>query len=297
MGALKTVTRGIRDKRLSDDHAFAEYYFLKSLLVRNEGHGLHHGPERQEKIIISMTTIPARLYDIATTVESLLHQTLKPDAIVLWLDESKVAADSLPISLFNQTQRGLSVRLCKDVGPHTKLIPALQAYPNDVVITVDDDVLYPFDLVERLYGHYRIGGSKIYCTRARRITGRPGNNFDYVKDWPNIKNEAEGNDVLPLGVGGVLYPPGVFDAEVFNGEMLTKLAPKADDIWFKAMALRRRVPSKRVALSPRNFPLRPFSQTVGLRQFNLTGGNERQVRACFDYYGLWPILKEAFPLT
>lgn len=275
----------MRDKRLSDDHAFAEQYFLKNLVLRGEGHGVYTGPARAHKIVVSLTSIPARLYEMSTTIESLLNQTLKPDAITLWLDETKLDFDALPLELQRQTKRGLTVAFCRDIGPHTKLLPALQAHPDDVIITVDDDVLYPFDLVERMYRHYQQDPTKIYCTRARRIATQ-GRDFKYG-DWQNLSSEVEGHDVLPLGVGGVLYPPHVFDDEVFNVEMFQKLTPKADDVWFKAMALRRGVPAKRLNLSPRPFPLRPFSQTVGLRHFNLAGGNEQQVRACFEHYDLW----------
>jgi hypothetical protein len=45
--------------------------------------------ERKPKIIVSLTTFPERITIVQETIKSLLTQTVKPDAIVLWLAESQ----------------------------------------------------------------------------------------------------------------------------------------------------------------------------------------------------------------
>ena len=32
---------------------------------------------------------------------------------------------------------------------HTKLVPALKAFPNDILVTADDDVFYPVNWFEQ----------------------------------------------------------------------------------------------------------------------------------------------------
>ncbi|HSC87925.1 MAG TPA: glycosyltransferase, partial [Polyangiaceae bacterium] len=280
------------DRARKDDlDAFAAQYFYLGLATEGRTHGLHVGEPRQEEIVVSLTTIAPRLYDIGTTIESLLHQTLKPDRIVLWLDQTKVSPSDVPLSLQKQMERGLTIRFVEDIGSHTKLVPALREFPNAVVITVDDDVLYPQHLLELLHRAYQADRSKIYCTRARHISVLKTRDFHYTKDWPNLLEEVEGLNVLPLGVGGVLYPPGILDAEVFDLAEQKRLAPKADDIWFKAMSLKKGVVCKRIAVPSQFFPVRPFSQEVSLHHANVHGReNERQIMACFQHYGCWEIL-------
>lgn len=286
---------GLRQLLRKDIRAMTSQQFMQGLLLTSQGSGVATASGRSPRVVVSLTSIPQRLYDVSTTIESLLHQTVQPDVIVLWLDESKCNDATLPLDLQRQKARGLTVRYCPDIGPHTKLIPALKAYPNDVVITVDDDVIYPFHLLERLTRAHDEDPSKIYCTRARRIVRGPPEKFTYSRDWPNLLRESEGLRVMPLGVGGVLYPPGIFgDEEVFHLETQRKLAPKADDIWFKAMSLRQGVICKRLHFHKAPFPTTPSSQEVELGAYNVTkNGNDKQIRATFDHYDLWPALLAA----
>lgn len=271
--------------------AAQNYFFLQSLMESATEPGVNEVEAGSERLVISLTSIEARLYEVATTVESLLRQTVRADAIVLWLDRHRWSMENLPIALLRQMERGLSVRFCDDIGPHTKLIPALREFPEATIITVDDDVLYPFYLVERLMRAFRADPSRIYCTRARRLDVDRQKGVSYL-GCPNLHESAEGIAVFPLGVGGVLYPPGIFeDEEIFNLAQQKRLAPKADDIWFKAMSLRKGVVCQKIHFRRESFPLTPFSQEVELQQYNVReGGNDQQLRATFDHYGLWSAL-------
>jgi len=43
------------------------------------------GTDRQSRIIVSLTTYPARINSVWITVSSLLQQTMKPYKVILWL--------------------------------------------------------------------------------------------------------------------------------------------------------------------------------------------------------------------
>src|SRR5690606_22490626 len=107
-----------KDERRKDEDAFAAQYFYLDQMLRGEAHGLNRGERRERQVTVSLTTIPSRIYEIGTTIESILLQTFKPDRIVLWLDRDALSEDDLPISLKGQMQRGLTVRFCEDIGPH-----------------------------------------------------------------------------------------------------------------------------------------------------------------------------------
>lgn len=258
-------------------------------LSEHSGRGQRDG-RASSGFVVSLTSIRPRLLELSTTIESLLDQTMAPDEVILWLSD-ELAGEDIPLELQAQTKRGLTIKFCQDIGPHTKLIPSLRDNPDRVIITADDDVLYPRYVCELLYTNYLKDQSKIYCTRARRINVEKKGDFNYVHDWPYVLDEREGLDLFPLGYGGVLYPPRVFDEEVFKLSEQRRLAPYADDVWFKAMTLRKRVVCKRVAIKTEEFPLRPHSQEVTLKDQNVhSGGNVKQVRDCFAHYNLWSAL-------
>lgn len=198
--------------------------------------------KRKEKIIVSLTTHGIRISSAYLAIESIAQQTMKPDEIVLWLSENDFSNNSLPITLKKLIARGLKIKYCKDVGSHTKLLYTLKQYPNDIIITIDDDILYPFDLIENLYKTYLENPKSICCNVARKIS--LDNNkriIPYIK-WKIISTKSmSSRNLLPLGVNGVLYFPKCFDNEVFDINSFSQLCPKADDIWFRMMSLKNNV--------------------------------------------------------
>jgi hypothetical protein len=76
---------------------------------------------------------------------------------------------------------------------------------------------------------------------------------------------------------GVLYPPASLHPDALNAQMAAELAPTADDLWFKVMALRHG--TKAMLLRPDSTVATavPFSQKVSLWAFNQhAAGNMQQ---------------------
>lgn len=194
--------------------------------------------KRNKKIIISMTSIPSRMKAIPYCMESLLSQTIKPDKIILWVDEEKFKQTNIRKEFSDLIERGLEIRYCRDLKPHTKYFYALQEYSDSLVITVDDDIYYPEDLVERLIYEHNNNPRNIICYRAHEITFEGENILNY-KRWnmlaPGFENTS--HKLLATGVGGVLYPPNCFGEIAFNDEIFMDLCPTADDIWLKIMEI------------------------------------------------------------
>ena len=43
--------------------------------------------------------------------------------------------------------------------------------------------------------------------------------------------------LIPIGVGGVLYPPHYFKNVDFDEELIIRLCPTCDDLWLKAIGI------------------------------------------------------------
>lgn len=187
-----------------------------------------------DQIIVSLTSYGRRVKSVVYyTLVSLLKQTERPSKIILWLDESW-NDDNVPDKLKSLTKYGVEIRFCEDIRSYKKLIPTLREFPSKIIVTVDDDVIYNKHLVKSLMDGYR-SNERIQCT-VGSIPKIIEGNFAPYSTWTDIKHYYVGDTMVPIGVGGVLYPPASLDKEVLNINAFTTLAPNADDLWFWFMA-------------------------------------------------------------
>lgn len=161
---------------------------------------------------------------------SLFEQSIAPDKIILWLDNENWNLDNIPQLLKMEAEMGLEIKFCEDLKSYKKLNFALREYPNDVLITVDDDAYYPKDWLEKLLQAHKENPEKICCHRAHIIKkGQPYNKWKWKAD------ESDNAEMLfPTGIGGVLYPPS--SLEISRLDEFMRLAPQADDIAYWALA-------------------------------------------------------------
>lgn len=241
-------------------------------------------------IIISLTTYNKRIYDVHLVIESLFRQTMQPKKIILWLAEDEFNENNIPIILKKLKQKGLEIKFCQDLKSYKKLIPTLQLYWNEPIITVDDDIIYPFDFIENLYKKYKKDAHKIYFYIGHKIKIKDKRVLSYKKWEFNYQGLEERIDTLPTGVGGILYPPNSLNKEVLNINKFMKLAPTADDIWFKAMSLLNGTYCQKIYI-PEEF-LNKFirinrSQDIGLFKINVGNNkNDIQFKNVFEEYDL-----------
>lgn len=200
--------------------------------------------QRDEEIIISFTSFPARFNSVYYSVRALLNQTLKPDRIILWLAEEECKDISLPKCLENLKKYGLEVKYASEnLRPHNKLYHTLRKYPEAIVITVDDDIIYDSKLVERLYKAHINNQRCVCCNMAHEIT-LVNSLPDLYDNWNGgaINKNGISNYYVALGVGGVLYPSNCFDEEYFDASLIKSLSLSADDLWLKITELRLGIP-------------------------------------------------------
>lgn len=196
-------------------------------------------------IVVSLTTHGKRLSESAPYgIYSLFTQTVLPNRIVLSINQDDWNDDNLPPLIKRLQQSGLEVLYCRDVRSHTKLLPALAKYPNNPIITVDDDMIYEPHMIEELVTAYNHSdGKTIFCRQGVYPKVKDRKYISYMK-WddtvhtPDFAQNKLQHSVSPYGVYGVLYPPHIFDKEIFNSDIFLKLAPHTDDIWFWLMEVR-----------------------------------------------------------
>lgn len=196
--------------------------------------------------IISLTTFPARINTVHHVVRTLLSQTVPADMVVLWLapEQFPNREADLPQNLLELVANGLSVEWCPDIKSYKKLVPALQKFPNDNIITVDDDVLYPANMLAELIKTHNKYPDDICAHRVRKINIHNNDVLPY-KTWRLSEVRGLLNthfrasyDILPNGCGGILYPARSLDSDVLKSDLFMELCRHQDDVWFWAMAVK-----------------------------------------------------------
>jgi len=218
---------------------------LQNSALTSQETGISGVIHNQKNTIVSLTSHGLRVNDVYLVIESIFRQSIKADRIILWLSETEFSRRTLPEMLLKAEKKGLQIEFCKDIKSYTKLIPTLKKYPEDLIITIDDDILYPINFIERLVNEYRENPNIIHCYRGRKIVFNKDSKLESYSEWKICRDDFSPSPrILPTGVGGVLYFPGCFHEDVLKEDLFLSLAPQADDLWFKVMSLLEGVESK-----------------------------------------------------
>lgn len=236
----------------------------------------HHLPG---ELIISVTSYPKRFRSLHYTLRSLLEQDVRADRTILWVADQD--RDAIPRAVWGLRARGLEIRFTADVRSYKKLVPTLEAFPNAFIVTADDDIIYPPDWLGVLVDAYDRSDPCIICRRAHRIGFAP-DGFEPYLTWQLNLDDGSGfapsEDLLAVGAGGILYPPGTLHADVLRADMFMRLAPQGDDLWFWWMGRRLGTRTK-CAGEMSEYRYVAGTQEAGLWGENSLGGNDRQLAA------------------
>ena len=222
-------------------------------------------------------------------IQTILAQTRQPNLTVLYLADSEFPnrEKDLPRELTALLSDRFQIRWTKDIKSYKKLIPALKDFPDDIIVTFDDDLFYDNRLVEILLDEYVKNPQYIHCHRVTAIS------FDEQGEIKTSHIPYDNPTYLHkfTEVGSVLYPPHSLHEEVFNEEKFMTLAPTSDDIWFWLMGALNgyKVNVAKNNLDTLNYI--PNTQAVGLTQINDHGEKLFfvQLKNILDAY---PVLKD-----
>lgn len=243
----------------------------------------HRLPRR---LFVSLTSYPARFPTLHLTLRSLINQTVAPDGILLWIAHQDMAQLPEPVRALQDC--GVIIRSCDDLRSYKKLIFALEEFPEDFLVTADDDLYYPPHWLETLVGGFDPDRPVVTCHRVHRIKWDSEGHFAPYGKWEkNVHDDASRTpsaDLIPTTGHGVLYFPGCFSPEVSNRGLFLELAPEADDLWFYWMTRRSGSYYQKVG---QNFPwvAWPTSQRDSLFSRNGAGGNDQQIASLMTAFG------------
>jgi len=268
-------------------------------------------------VYVSLTTVASRLTFLSRVIQSILDQTLPPSKIILNISErpygfdAGVRPDQLPPEVARASRQGMvRINTCDNMGPYTKLIPTLQLLQgqNYIVITADDDTLYPPRWIEGLVGlHGRHDCVTAYRCRKMLHDHR---GFAPYAQWPFVTmpddvdqyRPSPSLDILPTGRGGILYHSSYFD-DLQALDDLRHLAPWQDDIAFRLHLLRKEIPVvaahfQTAGATQLEFGRAVFADRLWLRNRESSGEltpNDHAIAAIVDHFRkhgidlpLWP---------
>ncbi|WP_161957196.1 hypothetical protein [Aestuariivirga litoralis] len=238
--------------------------------------------------VVSLTSIPSRLPLIERTLKSLMRQSLAPARIVLNLPRfSRREGVAYQVPGFVAGLKAVEVRWCEDLGPATKLLPTLVAEaPQTPIIVVDDDRIYPANLVADLLAAAERDPAAAFCMSGwvvpPDLIDRPTTVWSNLRMLPpapvRARRLARPMEVdIVQGLSGYLVRPGFFDlAAVMDYSAAPKEAFFVDDVWISAHCRARRfvVPSRRSNYQPKLH--RGFYGRTSLGRINRGPGPDAQ---------------------
>lgn len=246
--------------------------FLKAALklkTTNISSGVQAG-KPNAGVVVSLTSIPTRLNQLHYTIKSLLTQSMAPKKIVLWLNDS--LKDRLPKSLTRLEGELFEIRYSQMTCSHRKLVHSLEAFPEDVIVTCDDDLIYPSDWLALLWSEHRQYPGLILTNRCNKIRyDVNGRTLPYTQWQKSVEPGSNSMAIMPAGYGGVLYPVGSLYKDVCDSDLFLRLTPTADDLWFKAMSFLKGTQCRR----PQKLSAKPIP-VPGTRGFTLATQNIKQ---------------------
>lgn len=239
-----TENRNIRKLPVLDEKGTLLYEYIRSVEAYYEDLNIQCGINkaentkefRQEKIVVSLTSYGKRLDTVHLAIKSIMEQTLKADAIVLYIaeeDSSKEIRQEKSL-----TKAGLKIeRHVNDLKPHKKYFYAMQEFPDHIVITVDDDTIYDDGLLADLYTKHMEYPEAVICRRGHRMSKQGGRVAPYDLWEGCVESRIPEKGICATGVGGILYPCGEYRKAFLDEKGIRETALCGDDLWLKTVEL------------------------------------------------------------
>lgn len=248
------------------------------------------GIDPDSNVIVSLTSFPERIASVHLAIKSVLNQNSRPKNVILWLGQEffPTGENQLPTALLELKPFGLEIKFRKDIKAHTKYFYAFQEYSNNLIVTVDDDIIYPKDLLSILLKTHHEHPNCVVANRVRYME-MENNTFKPYRKWKiNKKGSTKPSKRLfATGVGGVLYKPEFFSKTFFDSDAIEKTNCLGDDIWLKAGQIANDVSVVPTRNYLKNFIEIPGSQTQTLFSKNVfEADNDRQIKEVFKYFGI-----------
>lgn len=192
---------------------------------------------RDTMVVVSLTSYPKRFNTIGLCLKSLILQRYKPDKIILYLGNDTTEGD-IPLNIKRFEKYGVEFRIDHqhNYKSHKKYFYAMQEFPEAIIVTADDDLIYPGNWLDSMMKQHVKTPDYIVSRRVHLIRAIDGTILPYdmwISQCRTIKKPAF--ELLGTSGSGKLYPPHSLCQETFNSYNFMRLCSGADDIWIKCM--------------------------------------------------------------
>jgi len=198
------------------------------------------------QVVISLTSIKDRYNKLLLqrTLDRLIDLNYDNYVIVLniskepkFLDKGFTDAD---IKCLHELYPKIIINIVENYGPLRKIIPTLKQFTNNIIISVDDDCIYDKNIISTFVKIY----NSRKCIVASSCRRDCMNDNKIITDFSYAKNGEFKLELLPEGVGGILYHSSMFDSKFINFKFnkLEKEFLKNDDLLLKAYTYIKKIP-------------------------------------------------------
>lgn len=236
--------------------------------------------------VVCLTSFPARINKVWLVIECLLRQTMTPYKIILYLSKDQFPnLNLLPKDLLKLQSDLFCIKLKDgDYKSHKKYWYAISEYPDRPIITADDDIIYPSNVVERLVMASETNPKVVPAIYTSIINWKDGVLLPYSKwrGWPELN--CVSSKIFFGSGGGVLFPIGSLNGADDKIDNIMKVCPTADDIWLNCIV--RKNGYKVMAIDSHiSVPEWKNKHNVSLSYLNNTlNQNDKQLYDTIEYF-------------
>lgn len=244
-----------------------------------------HVARGNKRVIVTLTSYPPRIETVWRTLRSVFGQSYLPDKVVLYLAKSDFpnGEADLPDSLLDMLWHDFEIHwVDDDLKPHKKWYWAFQEFPDDYVITIDDDLVYSREMIARLVASKAEHPGAVIASRTHLIMFDEGGSLRPYDRWiyeapyrhPGLVGVPSMRLFATTGAG-TLFEPRMFPELIFDRDLIRGCCLTADDVWFKVVEAIEGIPVV-AATSDQLLEYVPDTQEVALCHVNTeAGGNDR----------------------
>lgn len=242
-----------------------------------------------DKIIVSFTSYPKRINTVYKVLDSIINQTILPDKIILYLSSSEFEGFGELPNLECYEKYGFEIHWHEEnLKSHKKWFYVFQEYKNDIVITIDDDILYNKNMLENLLKYHKQFPNCVVGRHVNIITCNENGTIAAYENWCGLCGEYVGMprmDMEAVGNAGILYPTYLLDnTEIFKKEIFMEKCPYADDIWLKIMEVYNGIPTVLAEKRWNDIMLEEHQKSCLFETHNKDGGNDKQLEELLKEY-------------
>lgn len=149
-------------------------------------------------------------------------------------------------------------------------------YPDSVIITIDDDAIYPNTFIEDCINAYKEFPTVVNAGRIHKVKYENNRLLPY-KQWEWESQELEPSyDLFFTGVGGVVYPPNAFNGDL-NLDIINEYL-RVDDIVLNVLCRKHNIKVRRIPMRNNYKDINILPAKYNLCTYNTMYNNDIQLK-------------------